>query len=99
MSRIIITVPDVENQGDTHVHYVEEVLHEMQQGYSSGHVDREHHWASDDEASGGRIPNLVHQARNILWAAENGGTAGRPIDVRTILAAICDESERLYGAS
>jgi hypothetical protein len=71
-------------------------------GYSMDHAIKHEGYGYREvtlEALTGNLPSLVHQARNILWSAENGGTAGRPIDVRTILAAICDESERLYGAS
>lgn len=47
----------------------------------------------------GRIPSLVHEARNILWSSGNGGHNGRPSEVKRILESICDESERLFGAS
>ena len=52
-----------------------------------------------ETGTGGRIPGLVHEARNILWSAANGGHNGRPSEVKRILEAICEEAEKVWGAS
>lgn len=58
--RLVITIPELEST------YVEEVIRQISEGYTSGHVDSEHHWTTDPkpeeaEAEAGRIDDAAEQ--------------------------------------
>lgn len=42
--QVIITVPDSDDLEESALPYVEEVAQQIAQGFTSGHVDRDHHW-------------------------------------------------------
>lgn len=50
MARIVITVPD-DVDLETTWEYVRQVAEQIDGGFTSGHVDAEHHWAVE-----GRLP-------------------------------------------